>query len=435
MMLLGIVLVQCSPKHHYPAFTLDLPQVLDQGGPRLTHPDVVLWIAPDDPNKGMIVHLLETISSTQYWRDATHEYGAFSIGKVTAIDLPAFAQPTAPSGKDMEAIVARLAHDRAFADAGAPNGDAGTDAGPATLHPETIYIIVLPSTSMRLDSSCTADSGYHSDTRASTGDQVPYIVLLDACITATLPLEQVLSHELVETMTDPFVNAAPGLFGVDDPHLAFFLAGQSELADMCTHLAAEEETPDFLDDGKTPARFASIWSNGSALRWQGACAPRLEPFAYAMPVLTETVPIVPGGRLTRGVTVGLNDHVTIEVQIATDQPTEGMPIFAFDVASGIYGDPPELAFSFEEDTVVNGDVAHLTITRVGNPTELAGSVFLVQAGYTSQGMASYGFVAAPDVAGTTQGKAREGLRLHPRVRPNIRKQLSALRGGRVSPVP
>src|SRR5581483_10964856 len=102
----------------------------------------------------------------------------------------------------------------------------------------TVYALVIPAAVVSGDGNLTACQqylGYHSSLDVN-GVATPFAVV-SQCM-PELP-SATLSHELIESVTDPLFDAGAGYTGfdvLDSDHLAWgTLVNNSELADLCDH--------------------------------------------------------------------------------------------------------------------------------------------------------------------------------------------------------
>jgi hypothetical protein len=139
------------------------------------------------------------------------------------------------------------------------------------------------------------------------------------------------------------------------------------------------------------------WSNAAAKAGHDPCLPApATPYIAAAPMFTESVPFdgYTGRVQTKAMELPVNMSKTIEIALFSDQPTDDYQVDVEDGA-GMYGDPPELAFTWDKQAGKNGDKLHLTIQRLrtagfGAP----GSIFLLST-KTASGAVSqwWGYVA------------------------------------------
>jgi hypothetical protein len=395
--LLAVPVVACHSADQTsegPAFPFDLPQVADNGGPKLTSVNIVVFIAPTDPNKPEVSAALDYLRTSSYWNDTTSEYGIGPIADIRIEDPPTAFRSTITE-HDIADLIGTYARDTRFGgasnDAGAPMdagaGDGGAGDGgaasqpPGDLHTDTLYAVVLPATTRVLALSCGV-GGEHGSVRATATDVVPYAFTRAECMMSTLSASQALVHEIVEAATDPFSDKPAVIYATD--HAAWGAAHVDELADLCVGIRAQlDENPPTLVQGTstTALVFPTVWSNRLAALGRDPCVPdsRNAPraFAMALPVLTDTVQLFPN-EAAPGVVVGLNDTVTIQVRVSCDRPVDYIDVFAADLASS-FGERQEILGTFDRTSAKNGDVLQLSITRSNLPASQPGILGSVMA--------------------------------------------------------
>jgi hypothetical protein len=371
----------------FPAFPFDLPRILNSGGPTLTQPSLVVVLDPRDSQASALVPLLDGLGASDYWRTVASEYGAGPLGPVSFVHRTDF--PATVTGKAMHAWIAQ-----AMVDIGSTRG---TDAkalplpegdGGASLPTGTLYLFVAPPSTTLSDVSCDVFGGYHAAAPlVPTTVYVPYGLVRGDCPVPGVPPVDVSStiatHEIVEAVTDPFVDIRPSWLGVDYGHPGYFLRypGGPELADIC-----ETEQGRAMVNGLDWA-VAKVWSNAAAQRGASPCVPgnALDSF-YAMPVLVDTVLLSPGVSGT-GVAIDVGQTVTVDVRVTSTGPFP-LQLAVYDVAT--FGSAkqvpsangPELVLVLDRALAYDGDVVHLSITRRAAPPADAlssGSAFTVVA--------------------------------------------------------
>jgi hypothetical protein len=412
--LLGVVVTLAAPfvachsddaKPYPQAFPFDLPQVIDQGGPKLTSPNIVLYIDPNDPQKPEVLAALDYLRTSDYWSTTTSEYGIGPIGDVKVLDPPS-PYPAKIDQNGIYNLVVQFglaggfgneplnigppldggAIDSGAKDSGAIEGGANeeggidggsTDSGapmvpPATFHTDAIYVLVLPPTTTVTDLAC-ATGGEHDSVRPTTTDAVPFAFTRSECMPQpgqpTFTPSQILVHEIVEAATDPFPSEAVGYVGVDAAHTAWNVYGSTnELADMCVGTPADFDLKApvlIVGLNTTPLLFPSVWSNRLAMQGKDPCVPDSHAYPRALtqglPVVTDQVTVF-DGVVTTGVNVDVNQTVTIPVRITADHPTKEIALSAGDIAFSFNG-MPEVMATFDRDTAANGDIVNLTIQR------------------------------------------------------------------------
>ena len=263
------------PSTTYPAPFPAPPQVVTLGGPVLQNPRFVpVFFASDDPTYvTALTDFDNKIGVSKYWATAVSEYNV-GPGMATA---PVMLTETAPASIDDTGIQTWLQ--------GKLNGD--DPAWPAS-DANTVYVLHYPaSTTITLQNatSCTQFGGYHSNTSsrpsptagryggAAVGADVSYAVIprctdfpplmgIDAVTGAE-------SHELAESVTDPYPEDKPAYATVDNGHFFWERAlGGGEVGDMCAQF------PDVWNKWPDLSyTVQSIWSNANATAGHNPCQP------------------------------------------------------------------------------------------------------------------------------------------------------------------
>jgi hypothetical protein len=148
------------------------------------------------------------------------------------------------------------------------------------------------------------------------------------------------------------------------------------------------------DEGHANARLVGsflvqrIWSDQAAYAGLDPCVPPAPtPYFAAAPELDETVAIVSSGvQATKGVRIAVGESVTVPVDLFSVAPVPDWYVAAVEVppSSFLLASPPQktLAFSWDTPWGNNGDVLHLTITRLAS-APAGGSVFEIYASNTA----------------------------------------------------
>ena len=125
------------------------------------------------------------------------------------------------------------------------------------------------------------------------------------------------------------------------------------------------------------------------------------PELLAMPVLDGRVPFAQGV-VTRGIALGQSSSATVDVRLVSEAATAtSWFVRALDVASTKFKKPAALDLALDRTRGQNGDVLHLTVTRLLAPEPNAtvhGVAFKLEASPSSDFAtthAEYGFVADP----------------------------------------
>jgi hypothetical protein len=108
------------------------------------------------------------------------------------------------------------------------------------------------------------------------------------------------------------------------------------------------------------------WSNASALAGHHPCVPAPAVYFTAAPVLTDDVTVPDDGQMTttRGVDLRVGQSKTIALQLFSDAAKAPWTVTVYDVATVRGTGGAELSFAMDRTTGQNGDVLHVTITRI-----------------------------------------------------------------------
>jgi hypothetical protein len=381
-----------SPEGTYPAFPIDAPQIVRaDAGAVMTAPTVRLITFAGDPLQADIAKLVEQVRTPAYWTATTAEYG---VGPLS-IGAPIVVDEVAPRNADGATVETWLTgkFDGTHADFGTPDE-------------QTIYLVVYPAPTT-LKSGLTYACGFHYG--ASIGGMHVHYAAVTECARTEGREAQVnalassISHELIESASDPDPELpAHGYLGFDPDHAAwqYYWSFQLnvppddlEIADLC-----ESDIATFPGSATTAS---SAWSNAAIRAGHDPCVPRPDlPYFNAMPVLHDDVefdrPLLMGR--TKGVNVPVGESRTIEVDLFSDRQVlspwfvvaeepfeaskrvqlDGGELDDADDASPVaFEANPEVAYSWDRSTGLNGDKLHLTITRLRSASEGSTVVLLI----------------------------------------------------------
>lgn len=358
------------------------PQVVTAGGPVLVTPKAVAITYDADPLQSSIDAFVAAVGSSSYWSQTTSEYG---VGPLTG--RPPIHLSDAPPATITDAAVAQLLK----SNIGGANPPWGAP------DPNTNYVFVFPvGTAVNLQGDlCCGPSydAYHGEVFAG-GTSVSYSVVCECPgydgpnVTLLQSTTAAISHELVESATDPFVDTAPAYGQTDDPHAAWTVATGGETADMCQYLVDWGATP--ADLGFTVQRS---WSNAAAAAGQDPCVPAPANGAYfvSVPSLTDAVTLDYYGSpwSTQGVQIPVGSSKAVEVDLfSTDPATAAWTVEAFDVgATGT-----DLSFSWDKTSGKSGDKLVLTITVHAADPSLKGEPFSILSTLNGRSSIWYGVV-------------------------------------------
>lgn len=385
----------------YPAAFAPPPQVHDYMGPVLANPKIVpVFFANDDATfTAQLKSFVSGLGATPYFTAAVGEYG---VSPATA-HAPVMLTENAPAMIDDTAIQAWLQGKLNGNDPLWPANDANT-----------VYVLHYPAgTTITLggQASCAYFGGYHYDVQLDANHSSAYVAyaVVPRCtsfgnlmgIDAVSGAE---SHEIAESVTDPYPKDEPAYAAVDEAHYEWErVLGGGEVGDMCAQFP--NAFTKFAGFNYTVQR---IWSNLQATAGNDPCQPALpgEVYFNSSLVLTDDVTMNVGGQMlvAKGVNIPLGQSKTIPVELFSNAPTTGpWTVTAQNATSTQY-----LAFSFDKTSGVNGDVLNLTITVNSAPTRAFES-FLVKSALNGQDNFWIGVVGNPAVdGGAGDGGSAEG---------------------------
>ena len=343
-----------EPSAVYPAPHPDAPTIVNRGGALFAAPKIQpIFFQSDDPaTRAALTSFMTELGSTSYWHDVTSEYGigpAWMLPPIVVAEMPV-------SPVDNPQIQTWLA--------GKLNG------GAPGFPPEdgnTIYAIAYPpniSVTYAGDGwlSCSNIIAWHDQTAldAAHANAVAPFVVLPRCsplfgaygVSGTDLLTRALSHELIETTTDPYVDTTPAFGALDSAHAFYGALFGNELGDLC----------DFAPDNPESLAISGVGvvqrtlSNTAALAGHDPCVPATPgPYFNAVPVLPDMLDKGNGVKIPAGMSR------TIDVKLFSDAPTTG-PFTVSATELPVFGAGTSLGFSFDKNAGENGQTLHLTIT-------------------------------------------------------------------------
>jgi hypothetical protein len=247
------------------ATPFDLPTVISLGGPVLSAPRVQAIYFPGFDLAADIDGFLGGLGGSAYWQQVTAEYG---VGRLTT-SASHTSSVAAPRTLDIGGVQALL--EQVFgadtAVLGAPRRD-------------TIYAVFFPASTTLTSAGATlcqrqAPTGLHTEmTLAGTGVAVAVIPECASAperpdLTGAAALTPTVSHELIESATDPFLGSAPAFADTDEQHAIWSVAlSGGEVADLC-----ENEQPNLVVPPELGLPVQRIWSNAAVAAGAGPCVP------------------------------------------------------------------------------------------------------------------------------------------------------------------
>ncbi len=357
-----------------------MPQVANLGGPVLNIPKVQPILYQVDSDGASVLDFLAALASSPYWQAVTGEYG---VGPLQILP-PVYLMGPPPAMIADDALQAQVMDNTAGA---APLW------GPAD--PNTIYLYVLPqgtnASFSNGETCCTDFGGYHYEVRSSSAS-VPYAVGCScpgavASLSALQERTLAISHELVETTTDPLPFSDPAYRQQDFAHYVWTYLTGGELADLCAF------NPDTAY--RLPGTNFSVqrsWSNAAADRGDNPCVPvsAIGPYVNAFAAL-EPITFGAGANTfpTQGLTIPLGTSRTVDVTLYSTAPTASWTVSAYTYEDFWGGDRSSLGVSLDKSAGSNGDVLHLMLSpRAANPN-FGGEAFILLSQYGHPGDGDY----------------------------------------------
>ncbi len=361
-----------APSSTYPAFKVDVPQIVNGGGPVLAAAVVVTVTWSADTQAATWNALGDAIGSSSYWHAINSEYG---VGQASSGSANHVSITTAPPAQISDSDLDNLVAQHAGVDWPAPTANTiyAIYLAPQT----TLYFGGLPDAGGQ-DVCSQGVGGYHSGTM---GHGIVYAIMPQCSMFKAGDIELSATHELNEAATDP---QGSGWVGFDANHLAFefFNQFQDELGDACELYVEATDSLDF-----TPYTAQRQWSNKSAAAGSHWCLPALdEPFYNTTFLLGEPAG-TPATQLddisvdlsalgakmqaTKGFKVPLNTSRTFPIGYFSDRDTGGpftvdvewpmMNILAQD-QNGNNITNGTATVTIDKTSGVNGNIAYVTVT-------------------------------------------------------------------------
>ena len=356
-----------------------LPQVVDLGGTFLASPKVLPILYASDAGGTDILAFLQELATTPYWAQTTSEYG---VGPLTILPPVMLSDPAPKSVTD------------AMLESSLASNTSGPNAAWGAADPSTIYLFVLPAGTIEADAEgacCTNYDGYHFQTDVGVGSNtvtVPY-ALSCACpgfdgpnVTDLQERTIDMSHELVETATDPFPNSDPAFAQEDDADIVWTLVTDGEVADMCEF----NDDANVIPPGSTYMVQRS-WSNAAAARFENPCVPVVTttPYFNSFPQLGN-ISYDAGQLTTRGIKIPLGQSQTIDVALLSGAPlAKSWGVAAYDYDDVILNTGAGSTLRPPTFTGASGETYRLTITPTRIDSYLKGEAFIIWSDYGNPG--------------------------------------------------
>ena len=358
------VSIACSsqpPSTSYPAFTASYPLVLSPQTPAvvIASPRIIPVFFTDVPAQAATLTALQTLIASPEW-SALSEYG---VGPAT-IGAPVYLTSAAPSSTTISGIGTYITAN--VASWGTLDGS------------EIFYYCTTP---LQLRSQTWATSPGTIPLQPLAAQEVPYAVIPNYQQVNGYLNVYLQYHELGEATTDP---TGGGFNELNHDYTAWSFVG-TELADLCTS---------FSTFGTSVSTFMhGIWSDAAVNQGLSPCTTAGSSnlgYAFgAYPVLPDTY-IGSNYQGDSNASVGIarnSPAVTIPINVFSYGPLTtpiSLNVTQFNTNSAKTN---ALGFSLDQDSGLNGSVAHLTITAPQTPLSATTNygLFLVTATTPSTG--------------------------------------------------
>jgi len=411
----------------------DFPRIESAGGPVLRIPNVVPIFFANDPLQAQVEQFLGELAVSSFWTETTSEYGVQGLRVGPSVVVP---DPIPRSISDIETerwmadhlngthpewpaidgsnvyvllyppgttiTIENQAscvnfggyHTEGSLQPGTSTDDASTDAA-ASADAVTTDAVTTDAASTDAASADAAsadaatveggtpESGATVTSDAGTsGPSFVYAVLPRCARADTLvgldSLTAALTHELIESATNPFIRTRGALQFVDSDHAAWAIGLNNsllfgEVADMC-HSQSQDRLYQRLVGQFMVHRS---WSNVAASSNRDPCVPAIPtPYFGAAPDLDEPVMISDGAGspntvLTRGLKVGLNQSKVVNVRLFSTGPVSDWFVTPFQSVAA--AGQANLRLTLDRNRGNNGDILKLTVTRIANGPTFGGT--------------------------------------------------------------
>ena len=338
-----------QPSSTYPAFTPWMGQLSKNGGPILTAPVIVTITWDVDTGRTTFESFGDAIGGSTYWSAAVGEYG---VGPSTSTHVHlSTTPPTSWSDTSVRTFI-------------------GQNLGGILPTPtsQTIYVFyIAPGTTFSFgnQNACNSIGGYH-DSFTSGSDIIAYAVLPNCNTDAKTT--QYASHEIGEAATDPQPSNSIGLYGWDDPYLAFheWQRGNDENGDACEFFADSDYTE------QQPFNYSvqRLWSNKMGPLGHSPCQPYTAAYFNVAPIGIGDITVDlsqeggPASFKTQGFTCALNATCQIPVGIYSDAQTGPITVTAAESNPLVNPVTGRLTLSIDpkKTSGVNGEITYVNVT-------------------------------------------------------------------------
>ncbi len=353
----------------YPAFIPEMPKIIDQGGAKLTAPKIVTVTWNVDPNAATYEAFGDAIGPSNYWKDATKEYG---IGAATNVNVRIkTAPPASMTDVDLDNLVSAQV-------AAAPGN------GWPVADDQTLFIFYVPGTTAFLvqgKDACLTTSGFHDETTTAQNSHVVYAAVLQTCHDVQPVIEfstETASHELIEEVTDPHIQTDLAWTGFDADHYAWelYVGRQDEVGDACQDM----DDVYYTEASPLAYRVQRAWSNAAARAGHHPCKPAPTPVYFngtPLDVEPVTFSLSTGKKITtKGYGIALGQTRTLRVGLYTDAPTDPWTVNVVEGDGFTPAKPARLTIVTKTKKGNNGDIilVDVTLNSIGKQTGVLATI-------------------------------------------------------------
>jgi hypothetical protein len=339
-----------QPSSTYPAFTPWMGQLSKNGGPILTAPVIVTITWDVDTGRATFEAFGDQIGGSTYWSAAVGEYG---VGATTSSHVHLSSTPPSQwTDNDVHTFI-------------------NTNLGGILPAPtsQTIYVFYIANGTTFVfgnQNACNSIGGYH-DSFTSTSNGVISYAILPNCGSDS-KTTQFASHEIGEAATDPQPSNSPGLYGFDDPYLAFeeWQRGNIENGDACEFFPDS----DYTEQQPFPYSVQRLWSNKMGPLGHSPCQPYTAPYFNVAPLGIGDIVVDlsgsggPANFTTKGFKCALNATCQIPVGIYSDTQTGPIAVTVAESNPLVNPITGRLTLSIDPQKTsgVNGEITFVNVT-------------------------------------------------------------------------
>jgi hypothetical protein len=343
-----------------------VPKLPYWGGGILQNMQLVTITFTGDPLRSVAEQFDDTITSTAWWDTVTAGY-CDTKGNCIGHGSGAGHVHLSPTN------LANSYVDDGTTNTGTLGGFLATNITNGKLPPPStslVYVLFFPQTTSVTSvvgggTSCNDFGGYHASLTitppgATSPLSFPYVII-PRCQTDQDSLTYVVSHELIETATDPFSASTGAGFGSMSD--AWDLNAGGEVGDRCSLRYDASGKPQMIDSIQEGSYAVTrSWNNASALAGHDPCvpapAPTDAPYVNVFASVPDRIGMAVGGTTTLALTARSDALLSQPFHVSVNELT------------GAMGAHNVLGLALDHNTVQNGDTLEVTVNLQGAPDVL-----------------------------------------------------------------